>query len=90
MPSSYDALDRLSSRQFTGTSTAQVRIDLTYTAQDYINSISRYKKTDGSQLVGTSSYAYDALGELTHLQHFNGTGACSPTIPTLTIMIVAY
>src|SRR5207249_547444 len=75
MTSTYDPLDRLTSRQFTGTGSAQVRIDLTYTAQDYVNTLSRYSDIAGTQLVGTTSYVYDPLGELTNLQHRNSTGS---------------
>jgi RHS repeat-associated protein len=68
----YDALDRLTSRQFTGQ--APARIDLTYTAQDEINTVTRYSDVGGSTKVGSSTYVYDALGEITNLQHRDSSG----------------
>ena len=40
-------------------------MDLTYTAQDEIATETRYKDLGGTQTVGTSSFTYDALGQLT-------------------------
>src|SRR5207245_101157 len=67
----YDALNRLTSEQSSGQTA--LRLDLTYTAQDEIATQSRYKDLAGTQSVGTSSFTYDALGEVTNLQHKDGT-----------------
>ena len=67
----YDALNRLTSEQFGGSGQTALRMDLTYTAQDEIATQTRYKA--GTQTVGTSSFTYDALGQLTNLQHKDGS-----------------
>jgi RHS repeat-associated protein len=69
----YDPLNRLTSEQFGGSGQTALRMDLTYTAQDEIATETRYKDLGGTQTVGTSSFTYDALGQLTNLQHKDGS-----------------
>jgi RHS repeat-associated protein len=69
----YDVLNRLTSRQFGGTT--PLRIDETYTARDQVASESRYTDVAGTHLVGTSSFTYDADMRLTNEQHKDASGA---------------
>jgi RHS repeat-associated protein len=72
----YDAAGRLTSRQFSdGTNT--VRVDLGYSARDELTGISRYNSLTAVQanLVGATSYGYDAASRVTSVAHKNGTGA---------------
>jgi hypothetical protein len=62
-----DALNRLTSEQFGGSGQTPLRLDLTYTAQDEIASEIRCKNLAGTQSVGTSTFAYDATGDMTNL-----------------------
>jgi RHS repeat-associated protein len=74
LTSVYDPLNRLSTREFGGTSQTPLRIDVTYTAQDQIATETRYSDLAGSNKIGSTTYTYDALGEITNLQHRNGSG----------------
>ena len=70
----YDALHRLTQRQFGGTGQTPLHVALTWTARDQLATVSRYNDQSGSVLVGTSSYVYDSAERLTSLQHADGSG----------------
>ncbi len=71
----YDQLYRLTSVQFGGTGQTTLREDLTYTARDEIATETRSTNLAGTQVAGTSSYAYDPAMRLTGLTqtYANGT-----------------
>ena len=71
----YDAGGRLTRRTFSGGSLPTMRIDLGYNNRDQLTSLNRYADLAGTQLVGTSALAYDNAGNLTNLQHKDGSGA---------------
>jgi hypothetical protein len=58
---------------FTGTS-ATLSYDYTYTARGQLNDIKRYSDLTGTNLIGSTSFSYDAHGNLTHEQHKTGAG----------------
>ena len=57
--SSYDVLDRLSSRSL-DTSTGDVRVDYAYTVRDRIDTVSRFTNLAGTISAGTSKSTYDS------------------------------
>src|SRR5262249_35349245 len=69
----YDAANRLTSKQFGGTSQTPLRLDVTYTDRNQTASQTRYSDLAGTQKVGSSAYTYDAAMRLTNLQHKNGS-----------------
>jgi hypothetical protein len=71
----YDVVNRLTSRQFGGTSQTPLRIDLGYTARNQLSTLTRYSNLGGTQTVGSSAYTYDANQRLTNLQHLNAKSA---------------
>jgi RHS repeat-associated protein len=74
LTSIYDGANNLTSSQVGGTGQTPARLDLTYTPRNQIATETRYSDLAGHQLVGSTSYSYDAAGRLTNLQHFNVTG----------------
>jgi RHS repeat-associated protein len=72
---SYDALHRLTSILFNGTgSQTPLRVDLTYTQQNELGTVTRYSDLAGSNKIGATSYTYDPGMRLTNIQDANGTG----------------
>ena len=55
LTSVFDSLNRLSSRQFGGTSQTPLRMDLTYTAQDYVATQTRYSDLAGTNKIGSTT-----------------------------------
>ena len=75
----FDAANEVTSLQFGGTA-APLRIDLTYTARGQVATETRYSDLAGTTKVGSTSYAYDAVGRVSNIQHHNGDGVrCWPT-----------
>ena len=70
----YDAGNNLTTREFGGVGQTPLRLDLTYTARNQVLTQSRYSDLAGTTLVGTSTYGYDAVGNLTRLQQKDGSG----------------
>jgi RHS repeat-associated protein len=70
----YNGDNLLVSRQFGGTGQTPARVDLTYTFDNQIATITRYKDLAATQKVGYSWLTYDGNGLLIHLQHQNGAG----------------
>jgi RHS repeat-associated protein len=69
----YDPDNRLKTREFGGTGQTPLRLDITYTPRGQVATETRYKDLAGTQKVGYSVFTYDTAGNLTHLQHQNGT-----------------
>ena len=63
----YDADNELTSEQFGGTGQTPLRIDMTYDADGEILTETRYSDLAGTQVVVTSTYTYNADGEVTDL-----------------------
>ena len=70
----YNAVDLLESRRFGGAGQTPLRIDFTYTARHELETIRRYSDLNGNTLVGSTTYVYDAVSNLTNLQHRNNGG----------------
>ena len=70
----YDALNRESSIQQTGTNVTAKRVDFTYNAAGQANTVTQYSDLAGTQQVAQSTYGYDTVGRLTSLtQMHNAT-----------------
>ena len=59
---------------YTGQSTA-LREDFAYSARDQVTGQFRFSNLAGTTTVGYSTFSYDSVGRLTHLQHLNGSGS---------------
>ena len=71
----YDTANRLTSEQFGGAGQTQARVDLGYDNRDELTSLTRYTDVAGSNLVGTTVYAYDASQRLTAITDKTGGAA---------------
>ena len=71
----YDAADRLISVQFGGSGQTPLRMDMTYTPAGQLATETRYSNLAGTQVVGTSSYTYDAAGRLIDLVQEDGSNS---------------
>jgi YD repeat-containing protein len=71
----YDAVDRLTTREFGGPSQTPLRIDFTYTNRNQIATETRYSDLAGTQKVGSSAFTYDAAMRLTNIQQLSSTNA---------------
>ena len=71
---SYDAVNELTSEQFSGTGQVPLRIDMSYDADGEVLTETRYSNLVGTQIVGTSTYTYNDDGEVTSIVDDNGTG----------------
>ena len=71
----YDNADRLTSEQFGGAGQTQARVDLGYDNRDELTGLTRYTDVAGSNLVGTTVYAYDASQRLTAITDKTGGAA---------------
>ena len=74
MQSVYDADGNLTSRTLSGPGITPLRVDMTYTVDNQLASVTRYSDLAGTQVVGTSSYAYDPAGNTTEIVHKDGSG----------------
>jgi RHS repeat-associated protein len=70
----YDAVRRLTQVQLTQNAAAPLRMDLTYTSRDQVDTEIRYSDLTGSTKVGSTTYAYDAVSRVRNLQHRDGSG----------------
>jgi YD repeat-containing protein len=70
-----DTANRLTSRQFNDGAGAVLRFDPAYTVRNQLATLTRYSNLAGSTQVGLTSFAYDAVGRETVLQHFNGSAS---------------
>jgi RHS repeat-associated protein len=70
----YDANNRLTSRQFSGSGT-QLREDFTYTLRDQMATATRYSDLAGTVKVSSTSHTYDASMRLTNIQHREASGS---------------
>ena len=71
----YDTANRLTSEQFGGAGQTQARVDLGYDNRDELTGLTRYTDVAGSNLVGTTVYAYDASQRLTAITDKTGGAA---------------
>ena len=65
----YDAVNRVSSKQQVGDNINDKQVDYTYTPDHQLSTIHRYDIENTPTLVGTSNYTYDDLARLTNLTH---------------------
>src|SRR5262249_43891512 len=75
LTSIYDPANRPTTREFGGAGQTPLREDLTYTPRDQIATEIRYSDLNGNSKIGSTTMAYDPVGRLTSLQHFNGSGS---------------
>jgi RHS repeat-associated protein len=75
LTSTYDAAHELTYRELHGSGGNPIHVSLGYTARGQLDSLNRYTGPSPSQLVGQSQFTYDGSGQLTHLQHKDGTGS---------------
>jgi RHS repeat-associated protein len=73
----YDAINRLTQINQSGTGVVPKRVNMTYNPVYQLETLTRYSNTAGTQTVAVSSYAYDALNRLTQLAHTQGATATS-------------
>jgi RHS repeat-associated protein len=71
----FSAAQRLTSRQFSGPNGQQARLDVAYTADGQVSTLTRYSNLSGTTKVGQTQVSYDAAGNLTHIQHQNGSNS---------------
>jgi len=69
------AAERLTSRQFSGPNGQQARLDLNYTPDGQVSTLTRYSNLSGNTRVGLTQNSYDAVGNVTQIQHQNGSGS---------------
>jgi len=70
----YNGDNLLTSRRLSGgPSSAQLRFDITHTADNQIATISRYADTGGSTFLGETQETYDSAGNLTEIKHTNSS-----------------
>jgi YD repeat-containing protein len=70
----YDAVDLLTSQQFSASSGATpLRVDLAYQGNDLLSTLTRYSALAGltTELAGTTSYMYDGAGNMTGINDFD-------------------
>ena len=73
--SAYDADDRLTMREYSGTSqTTALRFDQTWTADGELATVSRYSNLAGTTLVGVTTYSYDSADRVTNIHSSDGSG----------------
>jgi RHS repeat-associated protein len=72
--STFDALNRVSTRKFTDGVTP-LRVDVAYTAIGQVGTITRFSNLSGTVTVATSAYTYDAAGRITNLHTTDGASA---------------
>jgi RHS repeat-associated protein len=70
----YDALNRLVTYQYLVSGVATISLDQTWTKRDQLATQSRYSDLTGTNLIGTTSYGYDAAARETNLQFKDGSG----------------
>jgi RHS repeat-associated protein len=73
----YDAINRLTQINQSGTGVVPKRVNMTYNPVYQLETLTRYSNTAGTQTVAVSSYSYDALNRLTQLAHTQGATTTS-------------
>ncbi|WP_414529508.1 Ig-like domain-containing protein [Nodularia chucula] len=73
--STYDPRNLLISQTWQGTGIDPIRVDYAYNSRGDRTQIQRFSNLAGTQLVGSSSFNYDALQRLTGITHSNGAGS---------------
>ncbi len=73
--STYDARNLLTSQTWQGTGIDPARVNYSYDSRGDRTQIQRFSNLAGTQLVGSSTFNYDALQRLTGITHFNGAGS---------------
>lgn len=73
--STYDARNLLTSQTWQGTGIDPARVNYSYNGRGDRTQIQRFSNLAGTQLVGSSSFNYDALQRLTGITHSNGAGS---------------
>jgi RHS repeat-associated protein len=71
--SQYDADGNLTSRGYSGPNSAQLLLTFEYDGDGNLTGINRYSDLAGTQLVGTSIYAYNPQGLVSSIQHSAGS-----------------
>ena len=84
----YDAAGRLTTREFGGSGQTPLRMDLSYDNANDMTGLTRYSDLNGTNLVGTTSYSYDAAGRSTALSaRMPAWRRCPTTIISTTMPI---
>ena len=73
--STYDSLDRLTRRSWSGAGTDEAFADFDYNERDGLELIERYEGNgSSSQLAGSTLYEYDSRGRMLEIKHRNAVG----------------
>jgi RHS repeat-associated protein len=75
LTSVFDAAQRLTSRQFSGPNNQQARLDVGSTGDGQIATLTRSSNVSGTMKVGVTQNTYDDAGNITHIQHQNGSNS---------------
>ena len=70
----YDSAGQLTSRLFSGPNGQQARLDLTYTPDGQVATLTRYSDLAGTNKVGFTQFSYDANGNEVQIQQQDGAG----------------
>lgn len=73
--STYDVRNLLTSQTWQGTGIDPARVNYFYDSRGDRTQIQRFSNLAGTQLVGSTTFNYDALQRLTGITHSNGTGS---------------
>ena len=69
----YDAANNLVTRLYGGPSQTPLRVDLTYNADNQVETVKRYSDLTATTLVAYSTYTYDVVNRISNLQHRKGS-----------------
>ena len=75
----YDARNMQSTLELGGTSITPIKEARTYTDAGQLDTVTRYKSSSGWVSVGTTTYAYDAAGQVTGITDKDSGGAAIAT-----------
>jgi RHS repeat-associated protein len=71
----YDAINRLTQINQSGTGVVPKRVNMTYTPVYQLETLNRFSDLAGTQLVASSTHTYDPLNRLTQVAHAKGATA---------------
>jgi YD repeat-containing protein len=71
----YDAINRLTQINQSGTGVVPKRVNMTYTPVYQLETLNRFSDLAGTQLVASSTHIYDPLNRLTQVAHAKGATA---------------